>query len=78
MPIYCYKCPGCGERMEVFQKRPDYSPQQCQECGTPMEKIIGPVGVIFKGSGFYCTDYKKNGRTPLKREENGREEGRED
>lgn len=66
MPIYCYKCPGCGERMEVFHKKLDYSAQRCPECGTAMEKIIGPVGIIFKGSGFYCTDNKKNGRTPLK------------
>lgn len=59
MPVYCYKCISCGEKLEVFQKYSNCEIRECPECNGQMERIISPVGVIFKGSGFHITDYKK-------------------
>ena len=62
MPIYCYKCTSCGEKVEVLQKRSDCSNRECPDCGGIMEKIMSPVGIIFKGSGFHVTDYKRDSK----------------
>ncbi|MDQ3671065.1 MAG: zinc ribbon domain-containing protein [Actinomycetota bacterium] len=57
MPIYEYRCPN-GHTFEVFQKMSDPVPEGCATCGAgPLEKILFPVAVHFKGSGFYSTDY---------------------
>jgi putative FmdB family regulatory protein len=61
MPIYCYKCCECGNKVEVLQKMGADPLKECPECTGCMEKIIGPVAVIFKGSGFYKNDYKSGG-----------------
>ncbi len=61
MPTYEYKCLSCGHRFEVFQKMSDEPIKVCPECGGEVKKLIGTgAGLIFKGSGFYITDYKKN------------------
>ena len=60
MPTYGYSCPACGHEYEKFQKMSDATRPGCPECGTPGERIIsGGAGVVFKGSGFYETDYKR-------------------
>ena len=57
MPIYEYRCPN-GHTFEVFQRMSDAPPEACEVCGaSPMEKVLFPVAVHFKGSGFYSTDY---------------------
>jgi putative FmdB family regulatory protein len=57
VPIYEYRCPN-GHTFEVFQRMTDPPPAGCVTCGTgPVEKILFPVAVHFKGSGFYSTDY---------------------
>ena len=57
MPIYEYKCPE-GHIFEVFQRMADPSPEACEICGDgPIERVLYPVAVHFKGSGFYTTDY---------------------
>lgn len=62
MPTYSYRCPGCGHDYTKFQKITDKSRAKCPECGTRGERIItGGGGLIFKGSGFYITDYKRAG-----------------
>lgn len=62
MPIYEYRCPN-GHTFEVFQRMTDAPVEACQTCGAgPVEKILFPVAVHFKGSGFYTTDYGKGGR----------------
>ena len=62
MPIYEYRCPN-GHTFEVFQRMSDPAVQSCQECGAgPVEKVLFPVAVHFKGSGFYSTDYGRGGR----------------
>jgi putative FmdB family regulatory protein len=62
MPIYEYRCPN-GHTFEVFQRMTDPAVESCQECGAgPVEKVLFPVAVHFKGSGFYSTDYGRGGR----------------
>jgi putative FmdB family regulatory protein len=71
VPIYEYRCPN-GHRFEVFQKMTDEPIQVCSTCGAgPVEKILFPVAVHFKGSGFYSTDYGKRGRKPASKEGEG-------
>ena len=62
MPIYEYRCPD-GHTFEVFQKMADSPRETCEICGKgPVEKVLYPVSVHFKGSGFYSTDYGRSGR----------------
>jgi putative FmdB family regulatory protein len=66
VPIYEYRCPN-GHTFEVFQKMTDTPVEVCTICGEgPVEKILFPVAVHFKGSGFYSTDYGRRGRKPAK------------
>ena len=61
MPIYEYRCPN-GHTFEVFQRMSDAPAQVCTVCGEgPVEKLLFPVAVHFKGSGFYSTDYGRKG-----------------
>lgn len=60
MPIYEYRCEQCGETIEVFQKMSDDPLEVCERCGGRLRKVLHPVAIHFKGSGFYTTDY---GRT---------------
>ena len=69
MPTYGYRCPACGHEYDKLQKISDLTRAECPECGTPGERIIsGGVGVVFKGSGFYETDYKRAGQSKDKDE----------
>lgn len=61
MPIYGYRCTECGHELEVFQSMSDAPLRECPRCGGPLRKLLYPVGVQFKGSGFYSTDYKSRG-----------------
>ena len=62
MPIYEYRCPD-GHTFEVFQRMSDAPVEKCEVCGkSPVEKVLYPVSVHFKGSGFYSTDYGRSGR----------------
>ena len=63
MATYEYKCAKCGEVFEATQKMSDAALEKCPQCGGPVERIIsGGTGLIFKGSGFYITEYKKSDR----------------
>ena len=65
MPIYEYRCPN-GHTFELFQRMSDPPAETCPTCGAgPVEKLLFPVAVHFKGSGFYSTDY---GRGKKKKE----------
>jgi putative FmdB family regulatory protein len=62
VPIYEYRCPQ-GHSFEVFQRMSDPPPDGCIECGAgPVEKVLFPVAVHFRGSGFYSTDYGRGNR----------------
>ena len=67
MPIYEYRCPN-GHVFELFQKIGDAQPEKCEVCGEgPLERVLYPVAVHFKGSGFYTTDYGRgSGKKPSK------------
>jgi putative FmdB family regulatory protein len=66
MPTYEYQC-SKGHRFEVFQKISDKPRAKCPTCGLRASRIItGGAGLIFKGSGFYITDYGKDGKGPRK------------
>jgi putative FmdB family regulatory protein len=69
MPIYEYRCPN-SHLFELFQRMTDPMPEACEVCGEgPLERVLYPVAVHFKGSGFYSTDYGRGGRKPAKETE---------
>jgi len=63
MPTYQYECAACGHRLEVMQSMTDQRLKQCPVCQKDsLHRLIGTGGgIIFKGSGFYATDYKNKG-----------------
>jgi putative FmdB family regulatory protein len=62
VPIYEYRCPN-GHTFEVFQRMTDPPVAACEVCGAgPVEKVLYPVAVHFKGKGFYSTDYGRGSR----------------
>lgn len=60
MPLYHYECRACGHEMELRQGFGDPAPE-CPVCSAVMHRRIFPVGIVFKGSGFYSTDYRSGG-----------------
>jgi putative FmdB family regulatory protein len=63
MPTYEYACPKCGHQFEQFQSMRDEPLKKCPKCGkTGVKRLVGKgAGLIFKGTGFYITDYKNKG-----------------
>lgn len=66
MPTYDYKCENCESTFEFFQSMKDDPITLCPQCGhNDLKKMVSlPAGLIFKGSGFYLTDYKKKNSSP--------------
>ncbi|MCW2726898.1 MAG: putative regulatory protein [Frankiales bacterium] len=60
MPTYEYACTACGERLEAVQSFTDPALSECPACGGALRKVFSPVGVVFKGSGFYKTDSRSS------------------
>ena len=61
MPTYDYECTDCGRRFEIFHGMTEEPRTECEVCKGRLKKLIGPgAGIIFKGSGFYCTDYRSD------------------
>lgn len=60
MPTYDFECGKCGKTAEVFLHFDESPPKKCK-CGGKLKKVFHPVGIVFKGSGFYCTDNKGGG-----------------
>ena len=56
MPTYTYKCDDCGHGFEAVQRFADDPLTECPQCGSAIRRVIQPVGVVFKGSGWYITD----------------------
>lgn len=65
MPIYEYHCDACDASYEVFQKMSDDPLETCERCGGKLRKVLFPVAIHFKGSGFYTTDYGKGSGRPV-------------
>lgn len=61
MPTYEYRCGSCGQHVEVVQSFSDDPLTECGACGGPLRKVFAPVGIVFKGSGFYKTDSRGSG-----------------
>ncbi|WP_322506586.1 FmdB family zinc ribbon protein [Anaerolinea sp.] len=58
MPVYTYRCESCGLQFDHTQRFSDPPLTECPECGEPVRKVYQPVGIVFKGSGFYATDHR--------------------
>lgn len=59
MPLYTYRCENCGIEFDKQQKFSDQALTRCPECGKKsLHKVYSPVGIVFKGSGFYATDHR--------------------
>lgn len=56
MPTYHYRCSDCGHSFDFFQKFADDPLTECPECGGPIRRVPQPVGIVFKGSGWYVND----------------------
>lgn len=87
MPTYEYECNRCGHRFEVFQSMSDPPRKRCPRCRGAVRRLLGTgAGMIFKGSGFYATDYrsesykthkkKESGEKPKAKDEGSRKPGR--
>ena len=71
MPVYSYRCNNCGVQFDRHQKFSEDPLKVCPECGKPeLRKMYQPVGIVFKGSGFYSTDHRSpSGRSAAKKSE---------
>lgn len=74
MPVYTYRCDSCGVQFDRHQSYQESALTRCPECKKKsLRKVIAPVGVVFKGSGFYSTDHKTSAGSgpsrPAKKEE---------
>jgi putative FmdB family regulatory protein len=59
MPVYTYRCENCGVQFDRMQKFTEEPLKRCPECGkSTLRKVYTPVGIVFKGSGFYATDHR--------------------
>jgi putative FmdB family regulatory protein len=70
MPIYEYRCANCGFEKEYLQKLSDPAITDCPSCAMPaMTKLVSAAGFQLKGTGWYATDFKGNGKAPAKKDE---------
>ena len=77
MPLYEYKCHRCNKTFEVIQKFSDAPLESHEECGGAVERLISPPALQFKGTGWYVTDYARNGKGPhTKANKDGKPEGK--
>lgn len=61
MPIYEYKCQGCGKDLEVMQKITENPLEVCPSCGGMLQRLISTTSFVLKGTGWYATDYARKG-----------------
>lgn len=72
MPIYAYRCSKCGDETEIMQSMSDAPLKRCKKCRGALRRVYHPVGISFKGSGFYRTDSRSSRKTSdEKRESSG-------
>src|SRR3954466_847828 len=69
MPTYEYACKSCGEHLEVVQSFKDDPLRVCPNCDGELRKVFSPIGITFKGSGFYKTDSRSSSSTSSKSSE---------
>jgi len=73
VPTYQYTCTDCGEPIEVVQKFTDDPLSVCAACGGRLRKVFSPVGIVFKGSGFYRTDSRNGSSSPAAAKDNAKD-----
>lgn len=79
MPTYEYRCRDCGREFEIFQRMSDDPVAPCPGCGQGAERLIsGGAGLLFKGEGFYITDYRSDSYRERARKESGAPPGNSD
>jgi len=61
MPTYVYRCKNCEHQFEAFQRMTEEPLKDCPECGGAVSRLLFPVGIVFKGSGFHINDYPSSG-----------------
>ena len=71
MPVYEYECSNCSCRFELKQKFSDSPVATCPECKASARRVFSPVPIIFKGSGFYVTEYPKESGKKLENKRDG-------
>ncbi len=76
MPTYEYECEQCGVRFERLQRMVEEPLKDCPECGGHVHRVMQPVGVIFKGSGFYVTDNRGKSSTGIPSRNKKEDEGK--
>ncbi len=78
MPTYEYRCHDCGRDFDLFQRMSDKPGATCPDCGARAERLIsGGAGLLFKGEGFYITDYRSEAYRESAKKESGAESGGE-
>ena len=76
MPTYEYRCVSCEHQFERFQRMSDQPVKVCEKCGEPVQRLLFPVAIQFKGSGFYTTDYaRRNGKGSVGSQAGGNGDG---
>jgi putative FmdB family regulatory protein len=79
VPIYEYECDACHNRFELIQKFSDKPVKRCPKCGEPVHKVLSPPALVFKGTGWYVTDYaSKDRKRAQKAEREGKSETKSD
>ena len=78
MPVYAYQCGNCGVQFEKQQSFSDQPLVRCPECGKKtLKKVYQPVGIVFKGSGFYATDHHSpSGQISKKTDDKAEKDGK--
>ena len=77
MPTYQYACTECGEQLERVQKFSDDPLTVCPACNGRLRKVFSPVGIVFKGSGFYRTDSRSGNGSPSAGKDGGKDGGKD-
>ena len=76
MPVYTYRCENCGVQFERQQSFSDRTIRTCPECGKKaLRRVYRPVGIVFKGSGFYVTDNRSTSSKTSRHAASGKKEG---
>ncbi|KPK66942.1 FmdB family transcriptional regulator [candidate division TA06 bacterium SM23_40] len=76
MPTYDYRCEKCGYQFEEFQSITEKPLSRCPHCGGPVRRLIGAgAGFLFKGSGFYVTDYRSDSYKKAEKADRGESKG---
>lgn len=77
MPIYSYRCKNCGKVFEKFRKMGSEGKECCDSCNSEALRLFLPSGIIFKGSGFYSTDYKSSSNKTINSSTSAKEDKKE-